>query len=77
MSASDAIDKLIETLNEEIKVLKSRQVISEDAINHLKEIYKITWTEACYDAYNTKSYESAKRIYPHIKALEEELKFNN
>ena len=70
-----SIDELINSIKKQVKILESRQVLSKDAVLHLREIYKIAWLETKYDAYNEKSQETAHLIWPHIKALDEELKF--
>ena len=72
---ADAIEKSIDTLRNEIATLKKRQAISDAGIKHLREIFKTAWTECFYLHYNEKSYETAHKIWPHIKALNEELKF--
>lgn len=72
---TDKIEELIVALQKEIASLKAKQAVSDAALEHLREIYKTAWIESSYDPYNEKSYESAKIIWPHIKALNEELKF--
>lgn len=49
--------------------------ISPAGLAHLREIYSAVWTEANYDPYNADTEKFAKRLLPHIQALNEELKF--
>jgi hypothetical protein len=72
---SDKIEEALAQIRKEFENLEAKQVLSEEALEHLREIYKVAWIEGCYDPYNEKSYEAAVKIWPHIRALNEELKF--
>lgn len=72
---SSKVNVAIKQILSEIETLQARQAISEKALEHLREIYKTAWIESHYDPYNNKSYEAAVKIWPHIKALNDELKF--
>ena len=69
------IEDALGVINKETEILRSRQALSEAAIGHLKEIYKIAWCETFYDPYNKRSQEAAHLIGPHIEALKKELNF--
>jgi len=69
------VENALETLSAEIANLRARVAITDEMMGHLREIYTVAWIECCYDSYNEKSYEAAHQIYPHIKALNDELGF--
>jgi hypothetical protein len=69
------IEAAVNSLKLEIDALALRISVSDKSMRHLAEIYSIVWCEACYDAYNEHTKKFAERILPHIKALNDELKF--
>lgn len=68
----EEIDKLLNDLRLEIDILKSKPVLSDDAIGHLLYIYGISFSEIVDPCSKE---ESAKKIYPRIRALNKEFKF--
>lgn len=44
--------------------------------NHLYELYKMIWLESCYDPDTEETRQFAKKLLPHIQALNKVLKFN-
>ena len=67
--------KIIDDLKIEWDALARRIVISDAAMEHLLDMYCIIWGEACYDALNEHTENFAKRLLPHMRALNDELKF--
>lgn len=49
--------------------------LTDEDLEHLREIYITAFIEANYDPYNQKSFEAAVKIWPHIKALNEKFRF--
>jgi hypothetical protein len=71
---SDPLDQALATVNAEIAVLRSRLAITQELAEHLREIYNICVCE-WYDPDNEITEKVASEIWPHIKALNDELKF--
>jgi len=71
----DKVEEAIDKLRKEVSTLRSQRAVSEEALGHLRAIYKTAWNEGFFDPYNDKSYEAAQKIWPHIKALNDELRF--
>ena len=69
------IEEQLKNLKSSIEDIEARLVISDKSVDCLRELYSIIWIEACYDSYNKKSQECAIKCLPHIKALNEELRF--
>ena len=68
------IQSLIDELQNQIAKLEELTVISDEDLEHMREIHSIAWIECFYDAYNEKSYETAHEIWPHIEALNKKFK---
>lgn len=67
-------DELIEKLKTELDVLKARLTVDDDMMKHLYEIYHIAFC-GWYDPDNEAHEKIAKRIWPHISALNDKLHF--
>jgi hypothetical protein len=55
--------------------IRRSAVISDECLKDLYELYQMIHCEAFYDPYNAKTQEFAERLWPHIKAVNSELKF--
>lgn len=66
---NDDIESALDTIRHEINNLRVKQVLSEAALEHLREIYAVAFIESSYDPYNDRSYEAAVKIWPHIAKL--------
>lgn len=67
-------DDLLDGIRDHIMAVERRTVISKEALEHLHEIYMLCGCE-WYDPDNAFTKAFADKIWPHIKALNEELKF--
>ena len=69
-----AIDETIDRLTDELKALKTRLVVDDEMMGHLSAIYSIafcTW----YDPNSEAHREWGQKLWPHITALNDKLKF--
>ncbi|MDO8596616.1 MAG: hypothetical protein Q7R45_08330 [Sulfuricaulis sp.] len=67
-------DELIDRLKTELNVLKARLAIDDDAMKHLHEIYFLAFS-SWYDPDNAEHTKWGKKLWPHISALNDKLKF--
>jgi len=68
------VDELIDNLKIELDTLKARLVVDDDMMKHLHEIYFQSFS-AWYDPDNDEHAKWGKKIWPHISALNDKLKF--
>jgi hypothetical protein len=67
-------DQLIDALKNELDTLKARLVVNDEMMKHLNEIYFIAlcgWYDPDSDAHAA----IGKKLWPHISALNDKLKF--
>ena len=69
----DKANELLDKLRLEIEILRARCVVSDEALNSIKELHGIIWSEAYYDSANDKTREFAKRLYPLVNLIRKEL----
>lgn len=67
--------KLSEEIAQSVAALEARVVVSEKALAHLRDLYNTIGAESMYDPYNDATKRFADQLWPHIRALNEELKF--
>jgi hypothetical protein len=68
----------LETLDEaraEVATLQARLAVDDDAMKHLAELYALIWIEANYDPFNEGTERFAKKLEPHIRALNDKYRF--
>lgn len=64
-----------EEVKQKIDGLEARQALSKEALGHLSALYNSIWAEVCYDPASEATRRFATYLLPHIKALNDELKF--
>lgn len=62
------IDKIVETLQEEIAALKARAAVDDDDVAHLRELKSISFG-LWYDPDNDACERYGRKMEPHIAAL--------
>jgi len=70
MTFEETLDKL----SEEFTALKARLMVDDEMMDHLRAIYSIafcTW----YDPDNEAHAKWGEKLWPHIKALNDKLRF--
>ena len=67
-------EEMLNAIRDFVSTLESRTVISEASLGHLREIYTLCFIE-WYDPDNEETAKLAKKIWPHILAINKELKF--
>lgn len=67
-------EELIEQLKKELETLKARLVVDDDMMKHLHEIYFWAFC-GWYDPDNEEHEKQAKKVWPHIMALNDKLHF--
>lgn len=72
---TDSTDRLAEKLKQNIDELKARCKVSDEAMTNMSLLYSLIWTEACYDPMNESTERFAKKLLPHIQALNAEFRF--
>jgi len=65
---------MLNAIRDFVATLESRTVISEASLGHLREIYTLCFIE-WYDPDNEETAKFARKIWPHISAINKELKF--
>ena len=68
------INALIERLRVELEALQSRLVVDDEMMEHLHEIYLIAFC-SWYDPDNDTHLKWGEKLWPHISALNDKLKF--
>ena len=68
-------DQTLKNIEEGIKILAARQVLSDRAVESLLALYQLIWCEAVYDPMNDATKAFAAKLLPHIENLNRELKF--
>lgn len=71
MSAAEAVQRLAK----EVADLEARIQVDDECIEHLNKLYGLIWVEACYDPDSEESSKFAAKCLPHIRALNDKLKF--
>jgi hypothetical protein len=61
---------------ERVAALEARQCLSVEALGHLDSLWCSIQAEVWYDPASESSQQFAKHLLPHIKALNDELKFH-
>ena len=76
MDLKDAtIRDLLNELSARISEVQARFAVDAEAMQHLREIYGIVYGFGIYDPDNSATAEQAKRLMPHIHALNEKWRF--
>lgn len=68
------IEEQLDNLARSITALKARIVVDDDMVKHLNEIYFIAFS-GWYDPNSDAHAEIGKKLWPHITALNDKLKF--
>ena len=68
---------LVESGYEWCRKPKEDKPMTDEMAKHLREIYNLVWTEACYDPFNDSTKAMGQRLLPHITALNDELHFKD
>jgi hypothetical protein len=68
------IDETIKDLEVELQSLKSRLVVDDEMMDHLYRIYELAFC-SWYDPDNDEHEKWGEKLWPHIKALNDKLKF--
>lgn len=71
---TEKIDDVFKTLETELQALKARLVVDDEMMGHLHEIYKLAFI-SWYDPDNETNKKWGEKLWPHIMALNEKLKF--
>jgi hypothetical protein len=74
LNTAAEIEKLIENLKTELEELKSRIVVDDECMSHLYEIYKFAFV-SWYDPENEEHKKWGQQLWPHIRAINDKLKF--
>lgn len=67
-------DELIDALKCDLDGLKARLMVDDEMMKHLNEIYFIAFS-GWYDQDSDAHAEIGKKLWPHIVALNDKLKF--
>lgn len=67
-------EELFEELRNHIDTLNARTVVSDGLLAHFKEVYTLTFIQ-WYDSDNEATRKFANEIWPHLAAINDELKF--
>lgn len=68
---------LSEEIAQKVAALEARVVVSDAVMAHLRDMYNIIGAEAWYDPASETVERFANQLWPHMKALNEELKFRS